>query len=535
MAAPTATASEGAPTWIAYFARTDPRPLAEARLRALFLDPAAGPPPAVVVLADNSPAMDKIVRHIPDTDPIPRTSTRWDELETHLTLLLRLLALASPTSPMGFDLLIASRPADEPRRITDYAALADAFREARPTSTSEAPPVNALVRAALARHAAANDLGARRVLFLLVTASPPADGGFKALHRLLERQLPAAAHFALANCNEYATDDSPLFAWERHIPRLHAQSHYSEELRTAQAAAAATTQAASADSSAAPQVVEYSRAAYVHDLVIGPFFPADATAVREQAGKKIRTRLVASMGPIYGPEYSIPIGVPGKMFNDYIFFNVWSLLFVCFVIWFYLVNIGGSGDPWRLTATMYMLMFIVNCGVVLSRDARSPEVDLSLVWCPTANKDCQFASYAAVHPCALNQSATWFSRSINWLVTAWSRRMEVNFHPREAAPMQVQKKLLLQRRQAQEEAALDEHLRLFGPAADSVNPLYAAARLRPTRASSFPGSTLQQQPSPNAANARLNQQQQQLQQQAARVVSRVDSAPPQGQMQNQRA
>ncbi|KAJ1546001.1 hypothetical protein HK405_007487 [Cladochytrium tenue] len=407
MAAPTATAGEGAPTtppppaWVAYFARTDPRPLAEARLRALLLDHAAGPPPAVVVLADNSPAMDKIVRHIPDTDPIPRSSTRWDELETHLTLLLRLLALASPTSPMGFDLLIASRPADEPRRITDYAALADAFREARPTSTSEAPPVNALVRAALARHAAANDVGARRVLFLLVTASPPADGGFKALHRLLERQLPAAAHFALANCNEYAADDSPLFAWERHIPRLHAQSHYSEELRTAQAAATAaaatTTQAASADSSAAPEGVEYSRAAYVHDLVIGPFFPADATAVREQAGKKIRTRLVASMGPIYGPEYSIPIGVPGKMFEDNLFFNIWGILFVCLVL-FYLINTAGSA-LWPRSAAPYLLIFIVIWVVV----------DLSLVWWPTANQDYQSVSYAAVHPCALNQFATWFS------------------------------------------------------------------------------------------------------------------------------
>ncbi|KAJ1542226.1 hypothetical protein HK405_010108, partial [Cladochytrium tenue] len=72
--------------------------------------------------------------------------------------------------------------------------------------------------------------------------------------------------------------------------------------------------------------------------------------------------------------------------------------------------VSSSMATWLVFAAPYLLVFIIDWVVVLARDARSPEVDLSLVWCPTADyQDCQPVSYAAVHPYAMSQSATWFS------------------------------------------------------------------------------------------------------------------------------
>ncbi|KAJ1556436.1 hypothetical protein HK405_006867 [Cladochytrium tenue] len=96
-------------------------------------------------------------------------------------------------------------------------------------------------------------------------------------------------------------------------------------------------------------------------------------------------------------------------FGDNIFFNVWGILLLL-VIFFYLGNIFFTGPVWLVFAAPYLLVFIIDWVVVLARDARSPEVDLSLVWCPTSDyQACQPVSYAAVHPYAMSQSATWFS------------------------------------------------------------------------------------------------------------------------------
>ncbi|KAJ1566821.1 hypothetical protein HK405_008283, partial [Cladochytrium tenue] len=83
-------------------------------------------------------------------------------------------------------------------------------------------------------------------------------------------------------------------------------SYYAEELRVAQAAAAASSVAGSATTSTSPaSQLNYGRAAYVQDMVVGPFFPGDADEVRRRAKKDVdRWRPFKKLGPEYGADFT---------------------------------------------------------------------------------------------------------------------------------------------------------------------------------------------------------------------------------------
>ncbi|KAJ1564925.1 hypothetical protein HK405_013611, partial [Cladochytrium tenue] len=185
-------------------------------------------------------------------------STRWSELALHLEELLSLLAACGYTR--GVDVHFMNRAMGAARVVSD----ADVRR---------AP--------------------ARRVLLLLITDSVPTDGGFRKVYSQL-RAMPPGFYASLVNCNDLAADDTSIMLWERSIPRFHGQSYYSEELRVARAAAAGTDAKATAPT--------YGRAAYVQDMVLGPFFPADAEEVRKLAKKTIKWRMGMTEGIFYGTE-----------------------------------------------------------------------------------------------------------------------------------------------------------------------------------------------------------------------------------------
>ncbi|KAJ1564475.1 hypothetical protein HK405_014779, partial [Cladochytrium tenue] len=81
-----------------------------------------------------------------------------------------------------------------------------------------------------------------------------------------------------------------ILLWEQSLPRYHGQSYYAEELDVATRAAAV---------GGGPDVV-YDRAAYVQDMVLGPFFPEDAAEVRKRAKKVVKWRAFKNGGVAYG-------------------------------------------------------------------------------------------------------------------------------------------------------------------------------------------------------------------------------------------
>ncbi|KAJ1554864.1 hypothetical protein HK405_003871 [Cladochytrium tenue] len=290
--------------WRLYAKRSGVRPGYEEKLRRLF----AQGDMSVAALVDDSSSMDHQVRRRGDaSDPVPFGTTRWSEAALHLEELLRLTLACGQTR--GIDVHFINR--DGGIGVTSEHQIRQLF-EIPPKGTTRMNELLSDVvmqytnvkvtswagdllhngfrapKVAQAAKAAGGSPQRRDVLLVLIMDSSPTDGGFTRLYEYLE-QLPGGIYLTLVNCNDMAEDDTAIMLWEQSLSGYHGQSYYAEELRVARAANGPTTL--------------YNRAAYVQDMVLGPFYPGDAAAVRNRAGKFIEWRSFKKGGVVYGPDF----------------------------------------------------------------------------------------------------------------------------------------------------------------------------------------------------------------------------------------
>ncbi|KAJ1559950.1 hypothetical protein HK405_008789 [Cladochytrium tenue] len=90
-----------------------------------------------------------------------------------------------------------------------------------------------------------------------------------------------------------------------------------------------------------------------------------------------------------------------------IYFGAWGIFIILAL--FLLMFVSLIPEAWPLPAALLLFLFVVEWFVVLGRDAHSPGIDASLLWCPTAFfEECQSLDFGTIYPYALSQSATWF-------------------------------------------------------------------------------------------------------------------------------
>ncbi|KAJ1563949.1 hypothetical protein HK405_000211, partial [Cladochytrium tenue] len=215
-------------------------------------------------------------------DPLPAGATRWEEAAVHVA---ELAALAQAGGAVGAGVDVRVTGGGGAAGLADAGAVRRAFAGVRHSSGGggTSRPVNALVAEILGLGRAA--ASSERQLVILLLAGGPTDGGFRKLYGQLAG-LPAGAYATLVNCNEGVWDDTAILQWEDSIVRFHGQSYYAEELRVVRVAAAAAAASGVAGSATTPtslaSQLSYGRAAYVQDMVVGPFFPGDADEVRRR-------------------------------------------------------------------------------------------------------------------------------------------------------------------------------------------------------------------------------------------------------------
>ncbi|KAJ1545586.1 hypothetical protein HK405_007824 [Cladochytrium tenue] len=272
--------------WRLYVKSSGVRPGVEAKLRDIF----SLCDLTIVALIDDSSSMDHQLRRRGDGgEALPFGTTRWSEAALHLEELLRLSSAFGQTR--GIDVHFMNR--DGGVMVTSEQEIRRLF-EIPPTG---ATPANELLRTVVRQYKnlingteAVTAGPERRVLFVLIMDGLPSDGGFRKLYGQIQG-LPAGFYLTMVNCNDLAEDDTPVMLWERHLARFHAQSYYSEELRVARAAFGQDTH-------------QFTRAAYVQDMVIGPVFPEDAADIRKRAGKTIKRLMLMKEGILYGADFS---------------------------------------------------------------------------------------------------------------------------------------------------------------------------------------------------------------------------------------
>ncbi|KAJ1548448.1 hypothetical protein HK405_003156 [Cladochytrium tenue] len=89
------------------------------------------------------------------------------------------------------------------------------------------------------------------------------------------------------------------------------------------------------------------------------------------------------------------------------YFNIWGI-FILLAL-FYVLFGGTTPEAWGFPAVILVFLVVVEWFVVLGRDAHSPGIDASLLWCPTAYfQECQYLDFGTVYPYSVSQSATWF-------------------------------------------------------------------------------------------------------------------------------
>ncbi|KAJ1552781.1 hypothetical protein HK405_010039, partial [Cladochytrium tenue] len=90
------------------------------------------------------------------------------------------------------------------------------------------------------------------------------------------------------------------------------------------------------------------------------------------------------------------------------YFGVWGS-FILVALLFLLLAAVNNTVLWAFAAGVFVLLFVVEWCVVLGRDAHSPGIDASLIWCPTSFvTECLYLDFGTVYPYSLDQSATWF-------------------------------------------------------------------------------------------------------------------------------
>ncbi|KAJ1552805.1 hypothetical protein HK405_009957, partial [Cladochytrium tenue] len=92
------------------------------------------------------------------------------------------------------------------------------------------------------------------------------------------------------------------------------------------------------------------------------------------------------------------------------FFSAWGVLILLALLsTVTFVVIPDTGRDYSEPVSAFLLFFVVEWFVVLGRDAHSPGIDASLIWCPTDFfQQCQYLDFGTVYPYSLSQSATWF-------------------------------------------------------------------------------------------------------------------------------
>ncbi|KAJ1556005.1 hypothetical protein HK405_009064 [Cladochytrium tenue] len=294
----------GLAAWRAYEKRSGVRPGVESKMRKIFTQEDL----TVAALIDDSSSMTHQVRRRGDgSDPIPFGTTRFAEVALHLEDLLRLTVACGHTR--GIDVHFVNREGgigltseQQIRRLFEVppkglTRVNELLRDVvmQYTNVELAPKTGGFLRFGFGQPKIAKSASSvtsppirRNVLLLLFMDSAPTDGGFPRLYDYIER-LPTGIYLTQINCQDMAEDDTAIMLWEETLPRYHGQSFYAEELRVARAAKGPAT--------------VYTRAAYVQDMVLGPFYPGDAKTMRNLAGKIIEWRSFKKGGVIYGPDF----------------------------------------------------------------------------------------------------------------------------------------------------------------------------------------------------------------------------------------